>query len=267
VTATDPSGNSASCRTSVTVRDTVAPALSLTADPSVLWPPNHRLVPVQVSWRVRDACDPAPVVVLVAVSGNEPDDAVGDNDGRTETDVASAEAGTADGQILLRAERLGSGSGRQYELTYRAIDAHDNSASALVVVTVPHDLGSGPEPLILRFEGEATRTGTRLYWNTVPGATAYDVVMGDLSSRSFEGSRTVLRATRILAHETDLTSVAEPTDAPGPAPGRAFFYLIQYLDGRGGSGYGTESALWPLEVLPVEAESASGGSDSEYLRR
>jgi len=51
--------------------------------------------------------------------------------------------------FLLRAERAGTGDGRVYTITYRAIDAAGNSAEASCVVTVPHDVGAhasnGPE--------------------------------------------------------------------------------------------------------------------------
>jgi len=46
--------------------------------------------------------------------------------------------------VLLRADRLGSGPGRTYELTYVATDASGNAAPAQVVVTVPHDQGKSP---------------------------------------------------------------------------------------------------------------------------
>src|SRR5207245_1679246 len=117
-TATDAAGNVATCATGVTVRDTTPPSLTLTTDQTVLWPPNHRLVPVQVAWRVSDRCDPAASARLLSVTSSEPDDAPGDGDGRTTGDIGDATAGTPDAEIQLRAERSGDGPGRTYELTY-----------------------------------------------------------------------------------------------------------------------------------------------------
>src|SRR5206468_12470353 len=86
-TATDASGNVTSCSTSVIVRDTTPPSLTLTADQSALWPPNHRLVPVRIGWQVSDRCDPAATARLVSVESSEPDDAPGGGDGGTTDDV------------------------------------------------------------------------------------------------------------------------------------------------------------------------------------
>ena len=64
------------------------------------------------------------------------------------TTITSNEAITpADAQITgnltanLRAERLGSGTGRLYTLTVQCTDVSGNSATQPVTVTVPHDQG------------------------------------------------------------------------------------------------------------------------------
>src|SRR5206468_8973404 len=98
---TDSRGETDTTQTSVTVRDTTPPSLTLTADQSVLWPPNHRLVPVRVGWQVSDRCDQAASVRLVSVESSEPDDAPGSGDGGTTDDVDGADLGTPDAEILL----------------------------------------------------------------------------------------------------------------------------------------------------------------------
>src|SRR5206468_2447003 len=68
----DPEGASDTSVAGVTVRDTAPPTLSLAVDRAVLWPPNHRMVPVHVSWHAEDRCDPTPAIAtqaLVQVSG------------------------------------------------------------------------------------------------------------------------------------------------------------------------------------------------------
>ena len=145
-TATDGSGNAASCTSSVQVRDTTPPSLTLTLSPTTLWPLNHRMVPVQASWRVSDICDPTAGVVLASATSSEADDASGSGDGNTPEDIQDASIGTPDARVLLRAERSGHGQGRVYTLTYATMDGSGNSASALGVVTVPNDLGTGRRP-------------------------------------------------------------------------------------------------------------------------
>ena len=129
------------CQTDVEVVDTTPPVLrALSVEPSILWPPNHRLVGVRVHAEVDDVCDAAPEVRLVAVTSNEPDDAIGLGDGRTVDDIQRAEFGQDDRDLMLRAERDGQGGGRTYTLTYEARDASGNTASQSVVVSVPHDM-------------------------------------------------------------------------------------------------------------------------------
>jgi hypothetical protein len=141
-TAMDAGGLQATCATAVTVRDTRAPSLTLHADPVILWPPNHDLVPVRVSWGAGDACNPQGVAVrLVSVTSSEPDDATGNADGATASDVQDADIGAPDTTLMLRAERDARGPGRIYTLTYSAQDASGNATSSLATVTVPHDPG------------------------------------------------------------------------------------------------------------------------------
>src|SRR5438093_108490 len=141
-----------SCRSSGS-RATARPAIVAGNDPTVLWPPNHRMVPVRVQMQIADRCDSAAGGVLVAATSSEPDDAQGGGDGDTTGDVQMAPAGSPVATLLLRAERSADGPGRVYTLTYQARDASGNTASALSIVSVPHDEGSGPEPVMLSAEG------------------------------------------------------------------------------------------------------------------
>lgn len=129
--ATDAAGNTASCETSVTVRDTTAPALAVTASPAVLWPPNHRLRPVALRTTFSDVCDPSVRVACTATS-SEPDDGLGDGDTRGDIEWRG-------GELFLRAERAGLGTSRVYTITCTATDASGNRQVRTTTVTVPHD--------------------------------------------------------------------------------------------------------------------------------
>jgi uncharacterized protein len=111
--------------------DDVAPTLSVTATPSVLWPPNHNYVTVQASPVFSDNFDESPELDLVSVTSNEPDN--GADDGNTVDDVVIVD----DDTFKLRAERSGSGTGRVYTITYRVTDDCGNSTEASATVTVP----------------------------------------------------------------------------------------------------------------------------------
>jgi hypothetical protein len=138
VTATDDSGNSASDTVVVNVVDTTPPDISVTVSPDTLWPPNHKMVDITATVTVNDICDAAPTVVL-SVTSDEPDNAIGDGDGNTINDI-QAEIGTEDYEFQLRAERAGTGDGRVYTITYTATDESGNSASDSATVVVPHDM-------------------------------------------------------------------------------------------------------------------------------
>jgi hypothetical protein len=240
--ATDGRGNVAACSTAVTVVDTLAPTLSLFTDPATLWPPNHEMAPVAVAWQAADVCDPAPRVELVSVASSEPDDATGKDDGETVGDIGDAATGTPDAGVLLRAERDGKGSGRTYTLRYRAVDGSGHATPAVAVVTVPHDQGQGPEPLLLQVE--PAESGVRVYWPAVPEAGAYDVIRGRLSNLRLEGREARLGMVEGLARVGE-TWVEDGLGEPVPPPGDGYFYLVQAWRGPVGTGYGTESCPWP----------------------
>jgi hypothetical protein len=212
------------------------------------------MIPTRVWWEAADLCDSTGVAVqLVSASSSEPDDAAGNNDGATTGDIQGADIGTPDTALLLRAERDGKGSGRVYTLTYRAVDRGGNATPAVATITVPHDEGHGPEPLLMQVapatsgatgQPTAGTTSVRLYWPSVDGATGYDVITGDLSAWHLENGVLNLGAVQVLARSTTATSLTEPTVAT-PAVGHAFFYLIQQHTDLGAAGYGTETGPWP----------------------
>jgi hypothetical protein len=110
--------------TAVTVRDTTPPTIaSLSANPSVLSPPNHKMVPVTVSITATDICDPSPKSKIVAVTSNEP--------GPGQSQI------TGDLTVNLQSDRNGGGNGRIYTITVQAMDASGNTATKNVIVTVP----------------------------------------------------------------------------------------------------------------------------------
>ncbi|HKB08877.1 MAG TPA: hypothetical protein VKF61_11405, partial [Candidatus Polarisedimenticolia bacterium] len=135
---TNASGLTDTAAVTVAVQDTVPPELTVETDPSFLKPPNHRLVDVQVGWEVLDVCDPSPRVTLISATSSEPDA----GNGNTTGDIEGADIGTADTLIRLRAERSGSGAGREYRLIYDATDRSGNVASAVAIVSVPSGQGN-----------------------------------------------------------------------------------------------------------------------------
>jgi hypothetical protein len=132
LTVTNAEGLTSTATTHVTVRDTVAPTLSVSVSPNDLWPPNHKLVQINATVVATDTCDANPSVQLVSITSNDPlngDDvqAVGGGQVPFGTDVRS---------FMLRAERSSSQTDRVYTVTYAAKDASGNPTTASAQVRV-----------------------------------------------------------------------------------------------------------------------------------
>jgi hypothetical protein len=138
-TARDASNNEASATQKVTIVDTTPPQLTVQLSPTVLWPPNHKMVEIKASITVTDKCDPNPIVKLVSITSNESPNGLGD--GNTSPDIDGAALGTDDRTFLLRSERTGPGDGRVYTIVYEASDHSGNTTRRQATVTVPKSQG------------------------------------------------------------------------------------------------------------------------------
>ena len=131
----DPDTTNNSSTTTTTASNPPPTITGATANPSVLWPPNHRMVNVTVSYDVMDNCPLPPGSCTLSVTSNEP--VLGHGSGHTSPDWIVVD----DHHVLLRAEREGNGNGRVYTITITCTDSGGNSSSEQVEVTVPHDRG------------------------------------------------------------------------------------------------------------------------------
>jgi hypothetical protein len=135
LTVTDiPFGASDSCTATVTVQDQTSPGIgAVSATPGILWPPNHKMVPVTVNVSASDLCSGTPTCQIISVSSNEPVD--GQGDGHTDPDWNITGNLTVD----LRAERSGQGDGREYTVTVQCSDGSGNTSTGNTTVFAPHD--------------------------------------------------------------------------------------------------------------------------------
>jgi HYR domain len=132
-TATDFAGNVATASFKVTVVDSTRPVIrGLAASPAVLWPANHKMVPVRITVDAQDAVGVASTRI-VSVSSSQPGNAGGDGNTASDWEV------TGDLTVNLRAERAGPGGDRTYTIAIESRDAAGNTATATVTVVVPHD--------------------------------------------------------------------------------------------------------------------------------
>ncbi len=166
--------------------DTEPPTIDITLSRETLWPPNHKLVEVCATVDVDDNCDPDPVVELVSITSDEPDNGLGDGD--TEDDIQSEDIGTDDTCFLLRSERQGGGDGRVYTITYCVTDASGNETCASAEVVVPHDQsGSALASLGFSADGSRIRQGASEYALVIRSTSTFDANLVD-PSRTFVGN-------------------------------------------------------------------------------
>jgi hypothetical protein len=136
-TAIDLARNTATCTFMVAVEDREPPKITgVSANPAVLWPPNHKMVSVAVAAYVSDNCDTAPACKIISVNSNEPENGLGDGDTAPDWQIIPGSL-----KVNLRAERSGTGSGRVYTITVQCTDASGNTSTRAVQVSVPHDQG------------------------------------------------------------------------------------------------------------------------------
>jgi hypothetical protein len=112
--------------------DTTPPVISsVSATPSTLGAPNHKMTPVSINVKVADNCT-TPTWTVTSVSSNEPLNGTGDGDSEPDWTIAGH-------NVTLRAERAGTGSGRIYTVTVTAKDAAGNTSTGTTRVSVPHN--------------------------------------------------------------------------------------------------------------------------------
>lgn len=133
-TATDASGNFASCTVNVTAVDDVPPTITASPSRDLLWPPNNKMSPIQIDIAVGDNCDPSPEFVLSEIQVFENEVRIPDNQARKDYDGAGF--GSDDQVVDLRAKRSG-GTERKYALIYEVRDASGNTARDTACVFVP----------------------------------------------------------------------------------------------------------------------------------
>lgn len=130
-TATDASGNTASTTQTVTVVDNTPPVISgAAANPSLLWPPNHDMVDVNVTYGATDNC--AILESWLSVSSNQPG-----SGSSPDWEIVDAH------RVRVRAARSGRWGERLYTITITAKDIHGNLSTQNVIVRVRQGRGQG----------------------------------------------------------------------------------------------------------------------------
>ena len=117
----------------VAVQDINDPPVCTLAQPSVsvLWPPNHTMAQVSIVG-LTDPQSQTLTITYPNVTQDEPIKGLGDGD-------TTPDAAISGNDILLRAERAGTGNGRVYVVHFTATNSDGAHCSGTVKVTVPRD--------------------------------------------------------------------------------------------------------------------------------
>jgi hypothetical protein len=133
---TDSHGATSSCTSTVTAVDRTPPVITGgSVDKPQLWPPDHKMENVLVSYNATDNCGAA--ACTLTISSNEPINGRGDGNTAPDWQVVDGH------HVVLRAERAGNGGGRTYTIKITCTDGSGNSSTKDVIVTVPKSQGRG----------------------------------------------------------------------------------------------------------------------------
>jgi feruloyl esterase len=105
--------------------DATAPVVAGMPESCVIWPPNDKMIAVATIAASDSLSGVAPASLVIAVNSNEP--------------ISQTDVRINGGAVQVRANRLGSGDGRIYNITAEAADLAGNTATAESTCFVPHD--------------------------------------------------------------------------------------------------------------------------------
>jgi hypothetical protein len=148
-------------KTATTTVDPTPPIVSgLSADPSSLWPKNHKMRDVTINYTATDGC--AGVNCLITnITSNEPINGTGDGDTSPDWEFVDAH------HVRLRAESAGGSNGRIYTITVTCTDAAGNATTKTVEVHVGHNIITPSSGTAFKINTAVTFTGT--FWDNKPG--------------------------------------------------------------------------------------------------
>jgi uncharacterized repeat protein (TIGR01451 family) len=147
-------------KTATTTVDPTPPTVSTpTADPSSLWPKNHKMRDVTINYTATDSCGGVNCQIT-NITSNQPVDGTGDGDTSPDWEFVDEH------HVRLRAESAGGSEGRIYTITVTCTDAAGNSTTKTVEVHVGHNILSPTSGTAFKINTAITFTGT--FWD-VPG--------------------------------------------------------------------------------------------------
>ena len=150
--ASDACGNTASRTQTINVNDNEPPTITgISADPVVLWPPNHKMRDVTIDYTATDNCG---VTSTLSVSSSEPVNGGSDGDQAPDWEVIDGH------HVRLRAEKANNGQARHYTIKITISDGCNPPVDTSITVVVAHNI-TGPQ------SGNPFKVGSTVSFNGV----------------------------------------------------------------------------------------------------
>ena len=151
-----------SCSFTVTVQDKQLPVINnLSVSQTTLWPPDHKLKDITVSYVAADNCGIANT--QISVSSDEPVQSRDKDDQSPDWQILDNH------HIRLRAERLENGNGRTYSIKVTSTDVSGNKNTSTVTVKVPKSI-SNPHPSLV--VAAAPNPSHNYFWVTINSSSS-----------------------------------------------------------------------------------------------
>ena len=132
--ATDGCGNTASRTQVINVDDNEPPKVTaISADPVVLWPPNHKMRDVTINYTATDNCE---VTSTLSVTSSDPVNGGSDGDQSPDWEIIDGH------HVKLRAEKANNGQARYYTIKITITDGCNEPFDTSVTVVVAHNITS-----------------------------------------------------------------------------------------------------------------------------
>jgi hypothetical protein len=143
---------------------------TITWSPKVVWPPNHKMVPITIAWTESGEGGVDQNTLKVTDITSSGLDSKGSGSGQPSppqgpdyTGVGNSDT-AADGSpatvtVYVRAERPGTDmAGRTYTISLSCQSSSDTMGMAKAIVTVPHDMGNNTTSTSSTTSSSAVRT-------------------------------------------------------------------------------------------------------------
>jgi len=192
------------CHFNVIVEDVPPMIPFFEADYTMPWPPNHEMIPVTLNYdEITDNCGQA-VESWLWIWHNEEELEKGEGNASPDWEIINPHL------VMVRAERSGKGTGRDYHIVLRAVDEFGNMNQQEAIVRVEHDLGksmnksaSVAEKFENNFDAEVwsnpTRSAFQLYLGSAP-ETDIEIILFNMNGQELS-RETVINQTHSFGED------------------------------------------------------------------